>query len=125
MIIKVQLSEKDRERLGAPEWLPVDPNAVSWKESVVLQKGIEVDVDGVKVVFAYDSPDAWRAALKSPMQPAALGVLVWLAARRANLLTSLADFDFDLDAVELEIERDTADPGEPGKDPSIPETTSS
>jgi hypothetical protein len=120
MLIRIRLSDADRERLGCPEQIEVDPTHISYDEQIVLQKG--VDIEGA--VCSFDSAAEWRAALGKG-EPFAEKVLIWVALRRAGLKLPLGGFDADRDGMDWDIERDPTDPGEPGKGTSTPETTSS
>jgi hypothetical protein len=117
--IRIHLGDADKERLGAPADLEVDPYKVSIREMVVLQKGVEIE----GVVCTFDSPDEWRKALGKANAFAIL-VLVWLGLRRAGLTPDLASMTVDDDA-EVRFDSEATDVGEPGKGRSRRGTTSS
>jgi hypothetical protein len=119
MEIKLRLAEADRERYGAPEELSVDPNTISFQETVVIQKGVEIE----GAVCSFDSASQWGNAV-STNDPFAMIVLIWIALRRAGIKVPLSEVDASLVGLDLEVIRDPADETEPGKDPSTPETTS-
>lgn len=117
--IRIRLSDKDRDALGVEqEWLSVDPFDVSMNETVVLQKGVEIE----GVVCSYDSAQHWRVGI-SKGEPFASKVLIWLGLRRAGIKVDLGKFDTD-SHFDWELTPEATDPGEPGKDPSTPGTTS-
>lgn len=133
MRVEIRLSEQDRERFGVGEVIDVDPESVTAREAIILQRGVQ-DPDGLCI--QYDSPDQWRRALagrsgdtdeqrRSSAYPAYL-VLVWLALRRAGVRVPLAEVDFD-DRAEWAVVDVPAVPDDPGKaqgyDPSTPEPT--
>lgn len=119
MEIKLRLGEADRERYGAPEEMTVDPSSISFQEIVTIQKG--VDIGGV--VCSFDSASQWGDAV-SANDPFAMLVLIWMALKRSGIKVPLVDVDASLVELDLEVVRDPTDAGEPGKDPSTPETTS-
>jgi hypothetical protein len=51
-------------------------------------------------------------------------VLVWLALRRAGVKVDLSNLDYEIGSMDWRQSSDPTDVGEPGKDPSTPETTS-
>lgn len=127
MKIRLRLGDADRERYQCPEWIELDPLAVSMRDAVAMQAG--ADVDGVTVAF--DSPAHWRKALSGSeghegSQLAATLVMVWMALRRAGVKVSLSELDFDSDSLGWEMVPDPYDeqPDAEGKDESAPETTS-
>lgn len=118
MKIRIRVTDADRERLGVEqEWVEADPYSLSLNETIVLQKGVEVE----GVICSYDSANAWRNALSAD-DSFAWKVLFWLGLRRAGIKAPLGEFDATI--IGWEQESDPVDPGEPGKDPSTPETTS-
>jgi hypothetical protein len=120
--IRINLGDADRERLDAPDDLEVDVRAVTMRETITMQKGVEIG-NGVS---SYDSVSDWLAGLQKGAadEPFAYLVLVWLALRRAGRDIPLAELDASLLGTRLEFIVEPTDPGEPGKEPSDPETTS-
>jgi hypothetical protein len=119
--VLIDLCEEDRERLGAPGQLVVDPSTISMRETITLQKGVEIGHG----VSSYDTVVDWLDALRNSVEnPFAYLVLVWLGLRRAGVDKDLADVDAALSKMKVEFVSETTDAGEPGKDPSTPETTS-
>lgn len=89
-------------------------------------KPVMVDVleDGEPVIDPATGKATQKPATVADWQ--AEMVLVWLGLRRAQVFVPLAGLDYDSDALEWKAEDDEAtEAGEPGKDPSTPETTSS
>lgn len=119
MRILIRLAAADQERLDAPEELAVDPYSVTFQETVVLQKGVEIE----GAVCSFDSANDWRTSF-GKNDAFALIVLVWLGLRRAGIKVPLGEVDASERGMSIDVERDPADPGEPGKDPSGPTTTS-
>jgi hypothetical protein len=76
-------------------------------------------------VSSYDTVVDWLGALRSSVNnPFAYLVLVWLGLRRAGVEKDLAEVDAALSTMKVEFVSEATDPGESGKDPSTPETTS-
>jgi hypothetical protein len=127
--IRLSLGEADRKRYDCPEWIEFDPFTVTMAETIVMQRG--ADIDGV--VVGFDEPGMWRNAMTKGDIGAFL-ITVWLGLRRAGAVVSLTDAaTVEFDAVKYAVVSD--DPAEdapaedaPGKDQpesSDPETTSS
>lgn len=137
-MIHLRLSDADRERLGCPEWLDIDPYSVTAREAAALQRGF--DLAGERVIYAH--PGEWRAALLGEvvvdergapvMQPVesddgpkivetrranfgAFMVLVWLALRRVDIAVPFSELDFNVD--QLAYRGDPAEEPEPDADP--------
>jgi len=125
MQVEIRLSQADRDRLGIPDVIVVDPESVTAREAIILERGAS-DQDGLVIQFA--SPDDWRKALagragdtpearRSASYPAYV-VLVWLALRRAGVHVPLSEVDFD-DRAEWKVTGVDAPPeDELGKDPT-------
>jgi hypothetical protein len=121
MEIRIKLVDADRSRLlpeGADEWISVNPFDVSLNETIVIQKGVEIE----GTVCSFDSTQEWRNAL-SKGDAFAAKVLVWIGLRRIGVKVPLAELDADA-ALDFDVVPDPTDPGEPGKEPDSPETTS-
>lgn len=121
MKVLIDLGEQDRERLGAPERMEVDLRAISMREVITIQKGVEIGHG----VSSYDSVTHWLQGLQQgSSDPFAYLVLVWLGLLRSGIKMDLADVDASLATTRVEFVTEPTDPGEPGKDQSSPETTS-
>ena len=118
----IDLGEQDRERLGAPERMEVDLRAVSMREAIIIQKGVEIGHGA----SSYDSVNHWLQGLQQggADDPFAYLVLVWLGLRRAGIQVDLAEVDASLATTKVTFVPDATDPEQPGKDESSPETTS-
>ena len=92
---KLRLTDTDRERLGCPEFLPLDLASITNREAIELRRlgwntprlfqraldpGKEETDEGVEYVLNYE---AWTA-------------LVWLALRRAGVETDPHTLEFDV-----------------------------
>lgn len=121
MKVLITLDEADRERLGAPGQLVVDPGTISMRETITLQKGVEIGHG----VSSYDTVVDWLTGLQDSVKdPFAYLVLVWLGLRRAGIEKDLADVDASLSKMRVEFVSESTDTGEPGKGQSDLETTS-
>lgn len=121
MKIRVSLGDADRELLGAPEQMEVDPSTISMRETIVLQKGVQIGAEA----SSYDSALDWIEGLRDAgKDPFAYLVLVWLGLRRAGIEKDLAEVDASLSKARIEFISEATDSGELGKDESSPETTS-
>lgn len=58
MKLRIQLSDVDRKRFDAPDWLDLDLDHVTFREAVELQRGIRIG----RELVAFDSPSEWRRA---------------------------------------------------------------
>ena len=121
---KLRLAEADRERLGCPEFLPIEMGTLTNREAIELRK------------LGFNTPRLFWAALRS--QPVkehdevvdavldyeAWTAYVWLALRRAGVETDVHTLEFDLDRLEyLPDDEPPAPEGDPGKAPE-PSTNS-
>lgn len=115
--MRLQLSEADRERLGAPEWLDWPPKGLFQIEAEVLQQtfGVDpedyhvwgmgkpiLDEDGNEVLDEDGKPKRSRPAASARFS-------VWQALRRAGVKVDIDAVDFDrrgltLDESEPEVE---------------------
>ncbi len=122
------LSEPDRERLGAPERMHIDPDSISNREAIQIR------------TMGFRTPRLFRRALKStPLDAdgneverdgevdsyehdyAAWTVLVWLALKRSGIDADVRTLDFDVDALgsapdETEVEPEPGPKDEPPPD---------
>jgi hypothetical protein len=138
--LKLRLSDKDRERLGCPEWLTVDLHAVTAREAAVLQRCIWPGPDGE--LESFDEPAEWRRALRGMPMVDATGApvmhevtelqddgsttmtmeqkrrshwganlaLVWLALKANGVTTDPATLEYDQDNAQFVREPDPAEP---------------
>ena len=124
MKIRLSLGETDRKKYGCDEWIEFDPFTVTMAETIVMQRG--ADIDGV--VVGFDEPGASRTAMTKGDMGAFL-VTIWLGLRRAGAVVSLVDAaTVDFDAAKYDVVLDDPAEDAPGKDQpedSDPGTTSS
>jgi hypothetical protein len=59
----LRLADADRARYDCPEWIDVDPFAVSVREAMILQTGVTVTDGNDGFVVQFASPGAWRKAM--------------------------------------------------------------
>ncbi len=117
---KLRLSDPDRERLGCPEFLPLDLSSITNREAIELRK------------LGWNTPRLFTRALiveedKSSgevdyvLNYGAWTALVWLALRRAGVDTDPLTLEFDLSDFEwlpdVEVEPEP-EPVEEGKAPA-------
>lgn len=123
MKIRIHLGDADRQRLGVTDDLEVDPRTITMRETIILQKGVEIG-NGAS---AYDSVSHWLGALKEGawQEPFAYLVLLWLALRRSGIDLPLAEVDASLANMQLEFLSEATDPEQPGKGRPTRATTSS
>ena len=129
----LKLGAADRERLGAPEAIPISLNSVTNREAIRMRvlgyktprlwrnalRGIPVDEDGNPVPAQIDGvdEDGNPAQVSNPAMVdferdyQAWTVLMWLGLRRVGIEVDPSTLEFDLDA--LDYEPDPED--EPGK----------
>ncbi len=136
------LTEADRERLGAPERLHIDPNTISNREAIQIRTMgfrtprmlrlalslIRLDADGNEVRNA----DAKLASeggevVDFEIDYAAWTVLMWLALKRAGIDTDVRTLEFDIEAMgsapdDVEVEPEPAPKDEPPPDPEASAT---
>jgi hypothetical protein len=117
-VSKLRLSDADRERLGAPEFLPFEAGSLTNREAIELRK------------LGFKTPRLFWTALKArevkedgevvdlELDYLAWTMLVWLALRRVGIQTDVDTLEFDLDALRF-IGDDEPQPveEEPGKAP--------
>lgn len=90
-----RLSDRDRERLGCPEFLPIDLSSVTNREAIVLARS------------GFATPRILASALLPKSDDgemlinwAAWTGLVWLALRRAGVETDPQTLEFDIEDFE-------------------------
>lgn len=124
----LKLGEKDRERLGAPEALPIDLGSVTNREAIRMRtlgyrtprlwrnalRGVPVDEDGNRVPAEVDGATN-PALVDFERDYQAWTVLMWLALRRVGIETDPSTLEFDLDALDYvpdpEPEPEVEEPG--------------
>lgn len=133
------LSPADRQRLGAPERLPVDVRSLTAREAATLQRPVLpghegwatpaewrqallghpiVDEHGAPVTIEVpDRADGTRTVQARRPDFAATLALVWLALRRAGITTALDELDVDVDGLLMDADLDEEEEPE-GKDDS-------
>lgn len=93
---KLRLSEADQQRLGVDGDLPIDVNTITNREAIELAK------------VGYPTPWLFQEALRTKAEHidiVAWTAMVWLALRRAGIVTDLETLEFDL--LSLDYIRDT------------------
>jgi hypothetical protein len=126
-VLRYQLSEQDRERLGLPEWMEFDPTKLLMSEAEALEDtgyntdeflddlaGYEVyDRQGNQVMVAeleedgspaLDEDGHPRMRPKIRFRVRAHKAAVWMAARRAGCGLSFGEFDFDLSGMRTKLD---------------------
>jgi hypothetical protein len=139
--VRIYLSDADRERYGAPEFLPFKASfglreaaamkvATKWSVELLLdawQKRPALDMRGEVITRpvldeagqpVLDEAGVPRVEPVMEGNPEAMAVLVWLALRRAGIRVPFDD-DFDIDT-QVRVVPDEDDELEAGK---APETT--
>ena len=116
-MVRLRLQEADRQRLGCPEFLPIDLGTVTNREAIALQtQGFKTPRLLVKALQASDETEghfeAWTA-------------FVWLALKRAGIEADPADLEFGLPVEVLAEEQPPEPVSEPGKAEEAPEASTS
>lgn len=121
----LRLSESDRQRLGAPELLPIDAGSLTNREAIELAK------------LGYKTPRLFWAALRAAavkdgdetvdyvVDYVAWTAYVWLALKRAGVTTDLATLEFDVDGLQYVPDEEPPEVRESGKAPEPDPSTSS
>jgi hypothetical protein len=137
----LKLGDADRERLGAPESIPISLSSVTNREAIRMRvlgyktprlwrnalRGKPVDEDGNPVPLEIDGfdEDGKPAKVSNPAvvdfdrDYQAWTVLMWLGLRRVGIEVDPATLEFDLDGLDYEPDPED-DPGkaeEPAEDP--------
>lgn len=134
----LKLSPADRERLGAPEEMPMDLASLTNREAIQLR------------TFGFPTPRVFRKALQMREVPAldedgnpekdddgnpvvdrvmnyeAWTALVWLMLRRVGVNVDVREFEFDLNALEYIPDpepEEVVEVDEPGKAPEPEDST--
>jgi len=114
--VRLKLSDEDRERLGAPEWIEYDPTRLMLDEAIAIQDHTGYGPDelgdalrGTPVV-RHGEPvmgPGGRQRMRRDLR--AWQSVVWVALHRAGVQVALPDLTFDL--IGLDVGGDE----EPGK----------
>lgn len=120
MEFHLRLPDADRERLGCPDLLILDPLSVTVREVAALQKGVVIDED---LTIQYDNMSYWSKGLEQS-EPTAAWVLVWLALRHSGIMVSLAELEsLPIHQVKLDFVGDEVEPEDPDASPGKDEET--
>lgn len=120
-----RLSEADRERLGAPEFLPFEQGSLTNREALELRR------------LGFTTPRQFYAALKlrevkdddgnvdHETDYLAWTAFVWLALKRAGVKTDVDTLEFNIDDLRYVGDEDPPEREDPGKAPDPDPSTSS
>lgn len=126
-MLRIRLSDADRERLGCVEWLDYDPNALMLSEAEILDDaGIDPDIRwGDPVLDEQGKPELTeKGAPKRRIRPGGQRVIVWMALRRSGVDVPIKDLDFDAERVLWQVvepgkaESETSDSDSPPPSPA-------
>lgn len=122
---RLRLCEADRERLGAPEFLPFAVGSLTNREALELRK------------LGYNTPRLFWGALRARevkeddeivdtvVDYMAWTAFLWLALRRVGVQTDLDTLEFDVERLEYLPDEEPPEPVESGKAPDLEDSTSS
>lgn len=94
-MITIRLGAADREALGAPEAMTVNPQRFRLAEVRALKRETGHTVESLSQAMQNGDADS---------KVEATAAMVWLALRRAGVEVAYDDLDFDLAEMELEVE---------------------
>jgi hypothetical protein len=114
LTLRVQLTEADRERFSAPEWLDFDASKLMTDEAEVLEESFGIFAAEWIELFS-------NSQVKRPVK--AIRAVIWLALTRAGLQVEPAAVQFDLLGVRIELDEADAEVDQ-GKGESTPPAAS-
>ncbi len=111
---RLRLNEADRQRLGCPEFLPVDLGTITNREAIQLRRlGFATPRLLVRTLYAPD---------EDPLHYEAWTAFVWLALRRVGIDVDPADLEFAL-PIEALGDEEVPEPVVEGKPEEVPEAS--
>lgn len=130
MTLKLQLSEEDRERLGAPEWLDCATNPLRVREAEAMEDATSLSTaEALRAMEPQITvlPDAMT--LRYHYSAKGLRLRVWLGLYRLGNPPDWATLDFDagqfLVSHEQAVVPEGKEPGSPTAEPSTKSTSRS
>lgn len=100
-MIRIRLGAEDREALGAPEVLDIDPRLLRLKEIRAIQREAGFTVEQL------------AAALKNK-ELDAIAAMVWIGLRRAGVEVTFEDLDFSFADLDMEVDKNPNRPAPDG-----------
>lgn len=94
-MITIKLGAADREALGAPEAMQIDPTRFRLAEVRALKRETGHTVESLSQALQGGDVEG---------KVEATAAMVWLALRRAGVQVAYDDLDFDLAEMDLEVE---------------------
>lgn len=111
MLLKIKLSDQDREKYKLPEWVELDVDNPPFSD--VKRLKLDVGMSWVDLRNGLLAQDLYAA-----------GVAMWIAIRRAGADVPFDEFDIDVNGV-VAVTKDDDDPNSSGPDGDGPTSTSS
>src|SRR5690242_2144898 len=113
--MRIQLSERDRKKYGAPEWIDVPYGEWGLKIVDDLESEAGLTLEDFENGLWRKRKNANGEEIAEP-RPIALVALAWLALRSAKIRIPWNDFDVSPIGLKIDWESGKAEPAEEGSD---------
>lgn len=125
--MKLKLTDADRERLGAPEWLDVSIDVLPVREAEAIEDATGLAYADALDLFAPLQKRVDETTLRIAYKPKGIRLLVWLGLHRAGIDVAFDELDFDYRqfAGWRLVEEPGKDEGSPSDEPPTPSTSPS